>query len=430
MDQVGRTKVWRGVIVIALASLLAMGHGCASRSTKEAVPAALASAAQVRGMDGVRFWGDEAGPELRDWVAQGLQRERARLRAEGVTQLPPTSYLALSGGGPDGAFGAGILCGWTARGDRPAFRVVTGISTGALIAPFAFAGPEYDSVLREVYTKVHTNEILRLRGPVRGLLSDGLSSSEPLRRLIERHVDMAFLERVAAEYNKGRSLIICTTNMDAQRPVIWAMGVIASRGTPEALRLFRQVMLASASIPGVFPPVYIEVEAGGRTWREMHADGGVASQVFLYPASFSFRDVDAEFGSRRQRTAYVIRNGRLAPSYDAVPATTLPIAGRAISTLIKTQGVGDLYRIYLGCVRDDVGFNLAYIPDSFEARPAEMFDPVYMSALFELGKRLGRDGELWKQAPPGFEPPRIGRTGTPAHTARAGDRQPYGAHEP
>lgn len=396
---------WLQVYVrVVLAMVMVVASGCGVLPRK-APPRELADRAVVPGMPNVRFPGDRVTPEFEAWLAAGSARERARLAAEGATSLPAASYLALSGGGSDGAFGAGLLCGWSARGDRPAFRVVTGISTGALIAPFAFAGSEYDHVLREVYTSIRTSDIARRRGILDGLTSDGLLDPEPLRAIVAKHVDLAFLSKVAEEYRKGRGLVIGTTNMDTQRPTIWAMGAIAASGHPDSLALFRDIMVASASIPGVFPPVLITVEVDGKTYQEMHADGGTASQVFLYPASFSVKQYAEARGIKRERTVYVIRNAKLGPEYTEVPRRTLAIAQRAVSTLIKTQGVGDLYRIYLGCMRDELGYRLAYIPEEFTHPSTEMFDPAYMQDLFEFGYQRAMEGYPWAEAPPGFEPP-------------------------
>jgi hypothetical protein len=342
---------------------------------------------------------------MRTWLLSGIRKEQARLQEQGIPDLPETSYLALSGGGSNGAFGAGLLCGWSRRGDRPVFHIVTGISTGALIAPFAFAGPEYDRVLREVYTTLKTSDVATERSLLGAFLSDSLMDPAPLRALVARHVDAAFLERVAQEYRKGRGLILGTTNLDTQRPVIWAMGAIAASGDPGALHLFREIMIASASIPGIFPPVHIPVEADGARYEELHVDGGTASQVFLYPAGFSLKRFSKEEKVQRKRTVYVIRNAKLGPEYEVVERRTLPIAGRAIATLVKTQGVGDLYRIYLGCLRDDLDYRLAFIPEEFSVVPREMFDPEHMKALFDLGYRRAMSGYPWAEAPPGFEPP-------------------------
>lgn len=397
-----RVVVWCGLM---LGISFGVASGCGTKS-RNPVPQALVNSAHVPGLPGVRFWGDAADESLNARFLASIEEERRALRLRAAHTLPEAHYLAISGGGPDGAFGAGILCGWSERGDRPQFKIVTGTSTGALMAPFVFVGPEYDDVLRDVYTNVSTKDIVRSRGVIGGLFSDGLSDTTPLRRLVARYVDERFLCRVAEESRKGRILILVTTDIDAQRPVVWSMGAIARSGHPSSLQLFRDVMVASASIPGVFPPVMIRVEADGSVFEEMHVDGGVTSQVFLYPASFSFSHLGDHSADTRERHVYVIRNAKVGPEPARVARRSVPIAFRAISTLIKNQGVGDLYRIYLGSLRDGIDYKLAFIPHTFAAEPRESFDQRYMRQLFELGRSMAVDGYPWLDAPPGFEPPR------------------------
>lgn len=383
--------------------------GACSAPRRNPVPKDLAATAAVAGMPTVRFWGDTADASLLARYMLSLEREVKAAGVGSIAELPDAYFLALSGGGSDGAFGAGLLCGWTERGDRPTFKIVTGISTGALIAPFAFAGPEYDHVLRDVYTNISTRDIVHQRSILGALTSDAATDVEPLRALVAKYVDQAFIDKVAEESRRGRLLFIGTTNMDAQRPSMWAMGAIAASGHPDSIQLFRDIMIASASIPAVFPPVMIEVQgADGKMYDEMHCDGGVTSQVFLYPASFSFNDLPDQAAVSRKRHVYVIRNAQLSASHKKIDRSIFPIAGRAISTLIKTQGVGDLYRIYLGTQRDGLEYNLAYIPESFTLDSREAFDPEYMRPLFQLGFDLAKEGYPWAKAPPGFEPPRAG----------------------
>jgi predicted acylesterase/phospholipase RssA len=383
--------------------------GACSAPRRNPVPKDLAATAAVAGMPTVRFWGDTADASLLARYMLSLEREVKAAGVGSIAALPDAHFLALSGGGSDGAFGAGLLCGWTERGDRPTFKIVTGISTGALIAPFAFAGPEYDHVLRDVYTNISTRDIVQQRSILGALTSDAATDVEPLRALVAKYVDQAFIDKVAEESRRGRLLFIGTTNMDAQRPSMWAMGAIAASGHPDSIQLFRDIMIASASIPAVFPPVMIEVQgADGKMYDEMHCDGGVTSQVFLYPASFSFNDLPDQAAVSRKRHVYVIRNAQLSASHKKIDRSIFPIAGRAISTLIKTQGVGDLYRIYLGTQRDGLEYNLAYIPESFTLDSGEAFDPEYMRPLFQLGFDLAKEGYPWAKAPPGFEPPRAG----------------------
>src|SRR6185436_4076728 len=231
-----------------------------------------------------------------------------------------------SGGADNGAFGAGLINGWTTTGTRPPFNIVTGVSTGALIAPFAFLGPEHDATLREVYTTMSADRVFLRRRLTAALFSDAMADASPLAETIARYADQAMFDAIAAEYRKGRLLMIGTTDLDAQRPVIWNIGAIAASGHPEALKLYRQIPRASAAIPGAFQPVFIDVEIDGKKYQEMHVDGGAIAQLFLYPPS-----IDLSTSSvRRQRAAYIIRNAKLDPDYSASERRTISIAGRAI----------------------------------------------------------------------------------------------------
>jgi predicted acylesterase/phospholipase RssA len=383
--------------------LSAVVQGCASVPERKPVPSTLSEIAEIPGIPSARFWGDALPP---NWEKQVAER-RAQIEANHPEVLSrPIALLAISGGGANGAFGAGLLNGWTEAGDRPEFSIVTGISTGALIAPFAFLGPKYDSQLKAVYTTISTRDILKRRRYLAVLTGDAAASSEPLAQLIAKYVDQQALRRIAEEFKQsGRTLLIGTTNLDAGRPVIWNIGRIAASGHPKALKLVHKVLLASASIPGVFPPVYIEVEANGQRYDEMHVDGGTTSQVFLYPAALDWRQLTNQLGLTGESRVYVIRNARLDPAWREVTPRLPAITGRTISTLLRTQGIGDLYRIYLGARRDGIEYNLAYIPSPFLYEPEELFDRAYMKKLYDLGYRLARAGYPWEKAPPGFAPP-------------------------
>ena len=374
--------------------------GCSSLQRKAAVPSQHMGQAQIAGLSGVRYMvaSQSSINQMAEDIQTGFQvRSQETLNA-------PANYLSLSGGGDDGAFGAGLLIGWSERGDRPQFNLVTGISTGALIAPFAFMGKEYDSALRHVYTQVGPKDIFIERGLISGILGDGLSDTTPLYQLISQFVDAEFLKKVAYEYSaKNRWLLIGTTNLDAGVPVVWNMGKIASIGTPEALDLFRKIMLASASIPGAFSPVMFDFEVAGQGFQEMHVDGGAITQVFLYPSALSQRAKDLNLKLQKQRNAYIIRNARLDPEWRETERGTLSIIQRAISSLIQTQGVGDLYRIYHTTQVDGVSFNLAYIGSDFKFPHMTEFDTVYMQALFDYGYQQGLSGKEWQKYPPGYK---------------------------
>lgn len=397
----------RGRVLIAIAALLMQSAvvGCSTPQRLVAVPETATTRADP-GMGAIRFMAKSDPAPFVEEAKASLRKEQAWLASNGhVGPLPPVNFLAVSGGGDNGAFGAGFLNGWTASGTRPEFKVVTGISTGALIAPYAFLGPKYDHVLTTVYTTISKDDIFKKRGLLKGFFGDAMTDSAPMARLIERYADRPLLEAIAAEYAKGRLLLVGTTDLDALEPVIWNMTAIAASKDPRSLDLFRRILLASASIPGVFPPVMIDVEVDGVRHQEMHVDGGTIAQVFLYPPSFELAAQAATAGAQRKRSVYIIRNARLDPDWASVERKTMTIAARAIASLTQTQGVGDLYRIYLTTQRDEVDFNLAYIPPDFVVPHREEFDTHYMRQLYARGKQLGQAGYRWHKYPPGYAPP-------------------------
>jgi predicted acylesterase/phospholipase RssA len=393
-----------GVSCVILSMLIAAS--CSSPRRSPAVPTELADRATVFNNPALRTWDDALNPAFSEELVRVTNVEIDALRhAEPGKPLPPAYFLAISGGGAEGAYGAGILCGWTATGTRPEFKVVTGISTGALTAPFAFLGPAYDERLRTVYTSVTTEEIARKRGILAAIYNDAMMDTVPLRRLMARTVDEQMMKDIAAEYAEGRLLLVATTNLDANRGVIWNIGAIAASGDPGSLDLIHNILIASAAIPAAFPPVMFDVEVNGKAYQEMHVDGGAKAQVFLYPPTLHLNDSALAVGIRRDRVAYVIRNARLDPKWADVHRKTLSIAGRAIDSLIQTQGVGDLYRIYMVAKRDDVDFNLGFIPATFNEKAEESFDPVYMTKLFGVGyaEATRPGGYPWHKSPPGFD---------------------------
>jgi predicted acylesterase/phospholipase RssA len=388
-------------ILSALFLLGGLALSACSPSRINAVPFETADHAVVMHHPEIRTWEDDLSQPFTDELWSGAKREMdIRAAANDKSPLPPADYLAISGGGANGAYGAGILCGWTAKGGRPEFKVVTGISTGALTAPFAFLGPAYDDKLKTVYTTVTTKEICTSRGLSGALFNDALMDTEPLHKLLDKLLDDKMIDDITHEYNKGRLLLVETTNLDSGRAVIWNIGAIAELNTPESKKLIRQILIASAAIPGAFPPVMIDVEADGKKYQEMHVDGGASAQVFLYPPSVNLKETTAGMGVHRERRAWIIRNARLDAKWAEVQRKTLSIAGRAIDSLIQTQGVGDLYRIYLTTQRDGVDYNLTYIPKTFNEKPAEDFDPVYMTKLFNVGYQAVQDGTAWIKKPP------------------------------
>ena len=388
----------RAVVPAVVLSLGVLLGACSVPERGPAVPRGDTERALPLGIANARFYPDSNPQRFIDEGNEALKREIAALPpGTNPRHLPPAHFLAVSGGGDNGAFGAGLLNGWTDTGKRPQFKGVTGVSTGALIAPFAFLGPDYDGVLREVYTNTNAESIYRPRGLSAALFDDAMADTTPLAQVIAKHADQKLIEAIGAEYRKGRLLLIGTTDLDAQRPVIWNIGAIAASGHPQALNLVRQILRASAAIPGAFQPILIDVELDGKKYQEMHVDGGAIAQMFLYPPSVKLREV----GVRRERHAYLIRNARLDPDYAMSERRTLTIAGRAINTMLAASGHNDVLRIYAISRRDGVDYNLAYIGSDFDGPKKEReFDQRYMRALYEYGLRQGRAGPVWHKEPP------------------------------
>jgi predicted acylesterase/phospholipase RssA len=383
-------------------TFLCLFAGCTSSGRLSAVPEDREAVAVVGGMTGIRYW-QAADLKLMEQDAVAAYTREAELHSGRRTRLPPANFLAISGGGENGAFGAGLLVGWTEAGTRPEFKLVTGVSTGALIAPFAFLGPAHDQQLKAVYTTIDQEDVLDKRTVLAAVFGDALADNKPLQNLVAEYVTADMLEAIAAEHAKGRLLFIGTTNIDARKPVVWNIGKIAASGSPDALELVRDILVASAAIPGAFPPMMIDVEADGRHYQEMHVDGGASAQVFVYPPRLKLADLAQGRGASRERRLFVIRNSRLDPDWADTKRKTMSIAGRAISSLIQNQGVGDLYRIYATAQRDGVDFNLAFIPPDFDVPLPEPFDKHYMNELFATGYQLGRRGYPWAKAPPGYD---------------------------
>ncbi len=396
-----RDRLNRLTGILCAGILALMLSACSSTPERNALPLELTKQAGIPGIEDARFWADE-------WPKFSIERFNTYSEADFQREFSgvykkPHNYLAISGGGANGAYGAGMLTGWTAAGNRPEFTMVTGISTGALTAPFAFLGSQYDDKLKDVYTKTKTSDIVNERVLLSALFGDAMTDTKPLRVLIGKFVTADLVEAIGKEHKRGRRLFIGTVNLDAGRSVIWNIGAIAVSDYPEKLRLIHDILQASAAIPVAFPPVIIPVEANGKMYDELHVDGGTGAQVFVYPAAIDWRAITKKLQVQGRPNVYVIRNAFLDPDYRGVTQSLLPIASRSIDSLIRTQGIGDLYQIFVLSQRDGNNFNLAYIPASFTEKPTEGFDPVYMGKLFELGRTKSLAGYPWVHSPPGFE---------------------------
>jgi predicted acylesterase/phospholipase RssA len=333
--------------------------------------------------------------------------EQVRLARKPAAPPPKKSVLVLSGGGTYGAYSAGVLVGWSETGTRPEFDVVTGISTGALIAPMAFLGPAYDPQLRNLYTTLRNEDLYRVRRSLRGLLfADSVADNAPMVRKVEELVTPEVLCQVAAEHQKGRRLYVGTTELDGRRFVVWDMGAIACRGTPADLELFRKILLGSSAIPGFFPPQEIPVTVDGRPFTERHVDGGVSAALFFRPPYVPPEQRnDPVAASLAGTDLYMLVAGKLYADPEPVRPRALPIAATSVSTVIYAQARGDLMKLYTACVLTGMNYQLSAIPPEFVVPASSTdFDPVEMTRMFEEGRKQVPAGTAWRTTPPGYAP--------------------------
>jgi hypothetical protein len=390
---------------VVLPLLLVLLAGCGGRMTAPPSPVK-AGYNPVELLDPVGEADAEHGLDMKDLFALA---EKVRQERRPAVLPPERNILVLSGGGTYGAYSAGVLYGWTRTGTRPTFDVVTGISTGALIAPLAFLGPEYDGQLREVYTTLRNNDVFRIRKTLRTVLlvTDSLADNSPLARKIEQMVTPDLLRKIAHEHGVcGRRLYVGTTELDSRRPVIWDLGEIASRGTMDDLILFRKVLLASAAIPGFFPPVRITVTADGQPLTEHHVDGGVTNALFFRPPHLPpGQRGDPVQASLYGSNVYTLVAGKLYADPDPVRPRALTIAANSVSTLIYSQTRGDLLKLYTACLLTGMNYYTAAIPPDFPAPAGSTdFDPAEMTRMFDEGVRQTANGMPWRTTPPGLEP--------------------------
>ncbi|TYB81503.1 patatin-like phospholipase family protein [Maritimibacter fusiformis] len=361
----------------------------ARRTTPPRIPYSLADqlAARVPGYGDIRLYVDAPAHEIaarQDVFLPGC-----------VEGARPAEWLVLSSGGAGGAFGAGVLSGWSEHGDRPRFDLVTGVSAGALIAPFAFIGSEADAALANVFTGASTDRLNRSRSLMSGVFGQSAIPAAPLRELIDGHVDAAFCDRIAARHDQGARLLIVTANLDAQRNVVWDLGAIAASGQPDRVRLMADLLQASASIPAILPPVRIAVIGNGVEFDELHADGGVMSQIYMVPDALW---TDPSLARLCPRISTIV-NAEIAPSFAVIEQQSIRVAERALASLEKynlARGVGAIADF---ARRIGARFRLASIDQAIPAEPHLPFDPVFMAAAFALGRDKGLSGK-WENGPP------------------------------
>lgn len=384
-----RTCASVGIVALMSFSLAA----CATVERVAYTPAEAAHA-EIPGLANVRFSGDAP--------ASVFEQLRSDVARQAAARHESVSYLALSGGGGDGAFGAGFLKGLAETGRRPQFTIVSGVSTGALMAPFVFLGTDTDPILQDLYTSGYASSLVKNVNILNGVFGNALVDSDKLMQLIKRYVDDALIQRIAAEHRKGRRLLIATTNLDAQHSEIWDMGAIAASGTPNAIRLFRQVLAASASVPGLFPPRLIDVTADGRSFQEMHVDGGTLRQIYVAPDEVIFGTGGSSVGQIKD--LYILVNNKIDPTFDVVQNATLAVGTRSLATILKREGRNNVLSTYAYATRNRIGYHLAFIDpavkDLAADDPQAEFGAEYMTHLYGLGEEKGRSARPWDAVPP------------------------------
>jgi hypothetical protein len=378
------------MLVFALA-----GGGCAT-TTRDAPATALIPARDLVDLDAPGVY-RTYDPQV---AIAFLRAHRAPAAQESLRNV-----LALSGGGMYGAYTAGVLKGMTASGKRPTFDVVTGISTGSLIAPFAFLGPQYDDFLEERYTTVRSGDIYRMRGWLTLPWSDSIYDSHPLRQMIAREIDEPLLAKIAAQHALGRRLYVGTTSLDSQRLVVWDMGAIAGSNRPGKLRLFRDVILASCSVPGALPPVSIDVSVDGQHSAELHADGGVTASIFADLYMLRPAGVGSQPAAKGGANVYAIVAGKIYPDPSRVQRGLFSVADQSLSTVLQARSDGDLTRLFLMATLSGGRFQLAAVPQGMRVGGNVLdFDPIVMRKLFSAGYDFAASGNPWRDTPPGAEP--------------------------
>ncbi len=368
----------------SLLGLIALGTalgGCVALP-RSPYTSAQQQAASPPGFEHVRYTQDD--PALAAMM-QGL-----------VPSEREVSYLAISGGGANGAFGAGLLFGWTQTGTRPEFQIVTGVSAGALTAPFAFLGPAWDDQMRQAFLGEASVHLLHRRVFL-GLFTPGFFDGALLQKLVRKYVTDDLLRAIAAEHAKGRRLLVATTNLDTEQLVIWDMGAIAAQGGAPARELFATVMVASASVPVVFPPTMIEVSDGRHSFSEMHVDGGAESAFFAIPQTMLLGGPLTPDGYKRH--LYIIVNAQLNDYFSITRAATIPIIHRTLEAARKAATRSALITTAEFCAINGCDLEVAALPFT-ELDASLNFSAAHLKSLFATGQAAITTGTAWRSRPP------------------------------
>ncbi|GAM60790.1 patatin-like phospholipase domain precursor [Vibrio ishigakensis] len=351
-----------------------------------------------------RFWGDRVPKNL----APANTDESHTFDQTKINQIKQQPFapkvmgeqfniLVLSGGGPRGAFGAGVLLGLRDKGELPEYSMITGVSAGALIAPFVFVGGDKLDQLKEVMLGLDDESMLGGTSFFHFLFGDALSGGESFFQLVQQTYDDDFIKQIAAQYRAGKRLFIGTTHFDSGRQMIWNLGRIANSDLPNKKDLIHQILTASSSIPGVFPPQFIPVYYQGAQFEEMHVDGGLSSQLFFDPIGFDYTSFVKSLGYADAPRVYTIRNGRVKTEFEFVEDDTISLAARSVDNLIMAQTRGDIARELYITRKIGAEFYLTYIDDDFDKKPPQgkVFDKEYLQVLYEYGYNKAQQDGFW-----------------------------------
>ena len=393
-----------GILTIVFLMAMLSLQGCATLNPRKAVPLNFDGKVTISGMPDIRSDIDDPDPVVMQKSLIDSFKQEGPINLLGNRIYP---VLAVSGGGAHGAYGAGLLKGWSKQGSRPTFKITTGVSSGSIIALYAFLGKDYDGELEKFFTTMSTKDVMKQNSFFSVLFGDSFASSAPLVEKISSIVDGKLMARVAEEHKRGRRLFIGTVNLDAQEFVVWDMGALACKGGSDSLKIFRKVLLASCSLPMTFPPVHFKVYSeSGEVYDEMHVDGGTIRGVFYIDRLTKNMEGAAKlFGidpSRYRPKIYILSNSYMSPIRQQVKDSLIDISVRSLDTVVVAENNGDLYRLYATAKRRGLDFNLAYIPADFKPDPKELFDKKEMQRLFKRGYDDAVNGYKWHKTPPGY----------------------------
>ncbi|MBN1527149.1 MAG: patatin-like phospholipase family protein [Candidatus Omnitrophica bacterium] len=394
-------------MIIFLVSALSI-QGCATMRPRNAVPMDFDGKVTISGMPDIRTDVDNPDPVvMQNSLIDSFKQEDKNAYPTSALGIKIYPVLAISGGGANGAYGAGLLRGWSKEGSRPLFKIITGVSSGSIIALYTFLGKDYDDQLEKFFTTTSTKDVMKQKNFFSILFGDSIMSAAPLAKKISGLVDGRLLTKVAEEHRRGRRLFVGTVNLDAQEFVVWDMGALACKGGSDSINMFRKILLASCSLPMTFPPVHFKVSSdSGELYDEMHVDGGTIRGVFYIDRLTKNMEGAAKvFGidpSKYRPQIYILSNCYMSPNRQKVEDSLVGISIRSLDTVVAAANNGDIYRLYAFAKRRGLDFNLAYIPADFKPDPKELFDKKEMQRLFKRGYDDALNGYKWHKTPPGY----------------------------